>query len=99
MSYLKLTNTGSFLNGPLVINTDKILCVFPITTDNACYVATTSSEIDSPNELNAGKFTITGDSYVNFAEEINNALTANPGGPVIKLHTKAQITNYEIQTS
>jgi len=92
---LKLTNTTS---APIVLNASAIITLYANNTDSACYVLNSNSQADlnlGSTKL-AGQFTITGGSYNDFAKEINSALTSNPGGPVIKLHTEAKITNYVI---
>jgi len=92
---LKLTNTTS---APIVLNASAIITLYANNTDSACYVLNSNSQADlnlGSTKL-AGQFTITGGRYNDFAKEINSALTSNPGGPVIKLHTEAKITNYVI---
>lgn len=92
---LKLTNTNGL---PLVLNASSIITLYADNLGSACYVLNSNSQADQNlgSTKLAGQFTITGDSYNNFAKEINSALTSNPGGTVIKLHTKAQITDYII---
>lgn len=92
---LKLTNTNG---APIVLNASEIITLYANNMDSACYVLNSNSQADQnlgTTKL-AGQFTITGGSYNDFAKEINSALTSNPGGPVIKLHTEAEITNYVI---
>jgi hypothetical protein len=92
---LKLTNTAS---APIVLNASAIITLYANNTDSACYVLNSNSQADQNlgSTKLAGQFTVTGGSYNDFAKEINSALTSNPGGPVIKLHTEAKITDYVI---
>lgn len=92
---LKLTNTSG---APLVLNASAIISLYADNMDSACYVLNSNSQADQnlgTTKL-AGQFTITGGSYNDFAKELNSALTSNPGGPVVKLHTEAKITDYVI---
>ena len=93
---LKLTNTSG---APIVLNASAIISLYANNSGDACYVLNSNSQADYNQGTSklVGQFTVTGGSYNDFAKEINSALTSNPGGPVIKLHTKAKITNYVIK--
>tara|TARA_R110001606_G_C15142138_1_gene624688 strand:- start:377 stop:676 length:300 start_codon:yes stop_codon:yes gene_type:complete len=92
---LKLTNTNGV---PIVLNASAIIGLYADNSDTACYVLNSNSQAstDLGSTKLAGQFTITGGSYNDFAKELNSALTSNPGGPVLQLHTEAKITNYVI---
>lgn len=99
MSYLKLTNTdATFGENPVVLNAKGIITVYADNTNSACYVITTASKGNqgSGSTKSIGTFTITGDTYANFAKQINSALTGNPGGSVLEVFTKGKIDNYVI---
>jgi hypothetical protein len=92
---LKLTNTNG---APLVLNASAIISLYANNTNDGCYVLNSNSQANynlGTSKL-VGSFTVTGGSYNDFAKELNSALTSSPGGPVIKLHTKAKITNYTV---
>ena len=96
---LKLTNTDATFGGnPIVLNLDSIITVFPDATESSCFVIFTSSKGNggSGSTKGVGTFIVSGDTYNNFAKEINSAITAAPGGSVIKLHTKAQVDTFTI---
>jgi hypothetical protein len=96
---LKLTNTDATFGGnPIVLNLDNIITIKPSATNDNCFVIRTNSKGNggTGSTTGIGLFTITGDTYYNFAKEINSAITAAPGSSVIKLHTKAKIDNYTI---
>lgn len=99
---LKLTNTDATFGGnPIVLNLDSIITIFADNTNSSAFVSFTSSKGNggSGSTKGIGVFTITGDTYVNFAKEINSALTSAPGGSVIKLHTKGQVDTFIINQS
>ena len=96
---LKLTNTSATFGGnPIVLNLDNIITIKPATTNDDCFVIRTNSKGNggTGSTTGIGFLTITGDTYYNFAKEINSAITAAPGGSVIKLHTKGKIDAYGI---
>jgi hypothetical protein len=94
---LKLTNTNGV---PIVLNASAIIGLYADNSGDACYVLNSNSQADANagSTKLAGEFTITGGSYNDFAKELNSALTSNPGGPVLQLHTEAKITNYVIKS-
>lgn len=99
MSYLKLTNTdATFGENPVVLNAKGIITVYADNTNSSCFVITTASKGNpgSGSIKSVGVFTITGDTYANFAKQINSALTGNPGGSVLEVFTKGKIDNYVI---
>lgn len=101
MSYLKLTNTdATFGENPVVLNAKGIITVYADNTNSSCFVITTASKGNQgafpPSFKSIGVFTITGDTYANFAKQINSALTGNPGGGVLEVFTKGKIDNYVI---
>lgn len=93
---LKLTNTNGV---PIVLNASAIIGLYADNSNTACYVLNSNSQADANagSTKLAGEFTITG-NYNDFAKELNSALTSNPGGPVLQLHTEAKITNYVIKS-
>ncbi len=96
---LKLTNTDATFGGnPIVLNLDNIITIKPSSTNDNCFVVRANSKGNNGTGsiTGVGLLTITGDTYYNFAKEINSAITAAPGGSVIKLRTKAKIDNYTI---
>ncbi len=96
MSYLKLTNVQ--LNDgrkEIVLNLDNIITIYAKLDETTCYIFWSDSSIDSMAEVSTGVglITITGDTYANFAKQVNSAITSSPGGRVIELRTKGKVIN------
>jgi hypothetical protein len=96
MSYLKLTNVQ--LNDgrkEIVLNLDNIITIYAKLDETTCYIFWSDCATDSMMEQSTGVglITITGDTYANFAKQVNAAITSSPGGRVIELRTKGKVTN------
>ena len=96
---LKLTNTSSGV--PLVLNASAIISLYANSSNDGCFVVNSNSQANfsTGSTKLVGQFTLAAGQANDFAKELNSALTSNPGGPVLKLHTKATILNYTIPTS
>jgi len=97
MKLLKLTNTD---NTPLVIDVEKLMGIQCNTTEaGEGWFVFTSSKPDSNLGSAAGCAAFLIDSSDSasgpiFANEINEALTASPGGSIITCRTTSKLTSF-----
>lgn len=103
MGYLKLTNVDPAYKGgnDIVINLDNINYFEAVDTSGVRIYSTTSIyQITGPaggEVQNSGLIGVTGAdaaAVLNMVKEINEAITAAPGGPVVTLHTAIQATSF-----
>ena len=99
MGYLKLTNVDSNYKGgaPFVLNLDYIL-QFKANSNFGISIVTTASTgqgvMDGFISVDSGS--TTADEVIALQEQIDNAITAAPGGAVIKLATTTKLTAFSI---
>jgi len=99
MAYLKFTNVASSFQGgtPLVLNGENLISLYANNTDSGCFVVNLNSEADQAagTFTNVGQIILTGGTgYADFAKEVNAAITAAPGGPVIEINTTTEISTF-----
>jgi len=97
MALLKLTNTD---NTPLVINAEELMGIQCNTTEaGEGWFVFTSSKPDSNLGATSGCAAFVIDSSDSasgpiFANEINEALTASPNGPIVTCRTTSKLTSF-----
>lgn len=100
MGYLKLTNVDLAHKGgsDVVINLNNINYFEAVSTFGVrIYATTTEYDSGASDYTNGGFLNVSGataDEVLNMVKEINDAITAAPGGPVIPLNTTLQITSF-----
>jgi len=100
MGYLKLTNVDPTYKGgnDVVINLDNINYFEAVSTFGVrVYATTTEYDSGAADYTNGGFIGVSGADaagVLNMVKEINDAITAAPGGPVIPLNTTLQVSSF-----
>jgi len=100
MGYLKLTNVDPAYKGgnDVVINLDNINYFEAVSTFGVrVYATTTEYDSVAADYTNGGFISVSGADaagVLNMVKEINDAITAAPGGPVIPLNTTLQVSSF-----
>jgi len=100
MGYLKLTNVDPAYKGgnDVVINLDNINYFEAVSTFGVrVYATTTEYDSVAADYTNGGFISVSGADaagVLNMVKEINDAITAAPGGPVITLNTTLQVSSF-----
>jgi len=99
MSYLKLTNVDPSYKGgaPFVLNLDYIL-QFKANSNFGITVLTTASTGQGVMEgfISVDSGNTTAEEVTALQKQIDDAITASPGGSVIKLFTKTKLTGFSL---
>jgi len=99
MSYLKLTNVDPLYKGgaPFVLNLDYIL-QFKANAEFGITVITTASTGQGVMEgfISVDSGSTTAAEVIALQKQIDNAVTASPGGRVIPLATTIQLTGFSV---
>ena len=99
MSYLKLTNVDPTYKGgaPFVLNLDYVL-QFKASSNFGITVLTTASTGQGVMEgfISVDSGNTTTDEVIALQKEIDNAITASPGGRVIELSTTTKLTGFSV---
>ena len=99
MSYLKLTNVDPLYKGgaPFVLNLDYIL-QFKANAEFGITVITTASTGQGVMEgfISVDSGSTTAAEVIALQKQIDNAITASPGGRVIPLATTIQLTGFSV---
>ena len=100
MGYLKLTNVDPTYKGgnDVIINLDNINYFEAVSTFGVrVYATTTEYDSVAADYTNGGFISVSGADaagVLNMVKEINDAITAAPGGPVIPLNTTLQVSSF-----
>lgn len=100
MGYLKLTNVAPAYKGgnDVVINLENINYFEAVSTFGIrVYATTTEYDSGASDYTNGGFISVSGADaagVLNMVKEINNAITAAPGGPVVPLNTTLQVSSF-----
>ena len=99
MTYLKLTNVDAAYKGgaPFVLNLDYVL-QFKANANFGITIITTASTGQNVMEgfISVDSATTTSEEVVALQEQIDNAITASPGGKVIELFTTTKLTAFNV---
>ncbi len=100
MGYLKLTNVDPAYKGgnDVVINLENINYFEAVSTFGVrVYATTTEYDSGSSDYTNGGFISVSGADaagVLNMVKQINDAITAAPGGPVVPLNTALQVSSF-----
>lgn len=99
MAYLKLTNVDPLYKGgaPFVLNLDYIL-QFKANSNFGISIVTTASTAQGVMDgfIGVDSANTTAEEVIALQKEIDNAITASPGGRVIELSTTTKLTTFSI---